>query len=345
MEEYDMTTITKGRHTEEAVLKATRGMAVLVINILLTLAGIAAFIYGVYVLASYGSGPLGIALIVAGALYSFVVGPLVFCGLKILKPNEALVLTLFGRYYGTLKGAGFFWVNPFCAAVNPAAGTTNPATAAPVTTALTSMENLSALFGGGSRKISLKAMTLANDRQKINDQMGNPVIISTVVIWKVINTAKAVFDVDNYKEFLSIQCDSALRNIVSLYPYDSAGSDNEQSLRGSSTEIAQKLKDEIQAKVEVAGLEITEARITHLSYAEEIAAAMLQRQQASAVVDAKQMIVEGAVGIVEMALRKLGENEVIHLDEERKAAMVSNLLVVLCGSKDIQPVVNSGSIY
>jgi len=188
-------------------------------------------------------------------------------------------------------------------------------------------------------------MTLNNDKQKINDQLGNPIIIGIVVIWRVINTAKAVFNVDNYKEFLSIQCDSALRNIIRLYPYDNPGKDNEESLRGSSLEVAEKLRNEIQSKVDVAGLEIIEARITHLSYSEEIAAAMLQRQQASAIIDARKLIVEGAVGMVEMALARLSEHETVHLDEERKASMVSNLLVVLCGNRDAQPVVNSGSLY
>jgi regulator of protease activity HflC (stomatin/prohibitin superfamily) len=267
-----------------------------------------------------------------------------FPGLKILKPNEALVLTLFGRYYGTLKEAGFYWVNPFCIAINPAsapAGTTP--SGVPITASVTS-GNIRITIGG-NRKVSLKAMTLSNEKQKINDRLGNPIIIGIVVIWRVLNTARAVFDVDNYKEFLSTQCDSALRNIVRLYPYDTAGSNNEESLRGSSMEVAEKLRAEIQSKVEFAGLEIIEARITHLSYSEEIAAAMLQRQQASAIIDARQMIVEGAVGMVEMALAKLGEDDIVKLDEERKAAMVSNLLVVLCGNKDAQPVVNSGSIY
>ena len=198
------------------------------------------------------------------------------------------------------------------------------------------------------KKISLKAMTLNNEKQKINDKLGNPIIIGIVVIWRVTNTAKAVFNVDNYKEFLSIQCDSALRNVVRLYPYDiSEDGDGveEKSLRGSSQEIADILKEEIQKKVEIAGLEISEARITHLAYAPEIAAAMLQRKQASAIIDARKLIVEGAVGMVEMALNKLGENDIVTLDEERKAAMVSNLLVVLCGNKDAQPIVNSGSIY
>ena len=235
-------------------------------------------------------------------------------------------------------------MNPFVTAVNPAA---KPAQVKDNSSQ--SINNLSQMTGAvaesGSKKISLKAITLNNEKQKINDQLGNPIIIGIVVIWKVINTTKAVFNVDNYEEYLSIQCDSALRNIVRLYPYDVPGDDNESSLRGSSQEVADKLKAEIQEKVEIAGLEIIEARITHLSYAPEISAVMLQRQQASAIIDARQMIVEGAVGMVEMALAKLNENEIVQLDEERKAAMVSNLLVVLCGNKDAQPIVNSGSLY
>jgi regulator of protease activity HflC (stomatin/prohibitin superfamily) len=195
------------------------------------------------------------------------------------------------------------------------------------------------------RAVSLKAETLNNDQQKINDKLGNPVIIGVVVIWRVVNTAKALFNVENYREFLSIQCDASLRNIAREYPYDTPGEESELSLRGSSQEVAGKLRREIQDKVEQAGLEILEARITHLSYAPEIAAAMLQRQQAAAIVDARQLIVEGAVGMVEMALAKLNENEIVKLDEERKATMVSNLLVVLCGNRDVQPVVNSGTLY
>jgi regulator of protease activity HflC (stomatin/prohibitin superfamily) len=179
----------------------------------------------------------------------------------------------------------------------------------------------------------------------VNDELGNPVEIGIVVIWRVVNTAKAVFNVDNFKAFLSIQCDSALRNIARRYPYDLATGGEEMSLRGSSQEVADKLKAELQSRVENAGLEIIEARITHLAYAPEIAAVMLQRQQASAIIDARKMIVEGAVGMVEMALAKLNENDIVHLDEERKAAMVSNLLVVLCGNRDAQPIINSGSIY
>lgn len=196
-------------------------------------------------------------------------------------------------------------------------------------------------------------MTLNNNVQKINDCLGNPVEIGIAVMWRVTDTAKAVFNVDNYKEYLSLQCDSALRNIVRNYPYDIAprvdttgdGVADEGSLRGSSEVIVAKIRDEIQSKVGEAGLEIIDARITYLAYATEIAAAMLQRQQAVAIVDARTMIVEGAVGMVEMALERLNEKELVELDEERKAAMVSNLMAVLCGSHDAQPVVNAGSLY
>ena len=330
--------------SEEIELKAKNGMACMVLNILATLAANTAFVFGVLFVELWGNAALGALLLIVGGLYGFIVGPVLFIGLRVLKPNEALVVTLFGRYYGTLKGAGFFWVNPFCGAVIPAAASSTVSQVAE-TVAGAAAAAKSAATAGLSKKISLKTMTLNNEKQKINDHLGNPIIIGIVVIWKVVNTAKAVFDVDNYKEFLSIQCDSALRDIVRLFPYDSVGSDNEKSLRGSSNEVAAKLRDEIQSKVDVAGLEILEARITHLSYSEEIAAAMLQRQQASAIIDARQMIVDGAVGMVEMALEKLSAHNIVTLDEERKAAMVSNLLVVLCGNKDAQPIVNSGSIY
>jgi regulator of protease activity HflC (stomatin/prohibitin superfamily) len=280
-------------------------------------------------------------------------------GLKVLKPQEALVLTLFGKYVGTLKGEGFYFVNPFCTAVNPAAKTklnqSGDVDGGQTAKAIT-------LFSTGSnsnsveltnKKISLKIMTLSNNRQKINDCLGNPVEIGIAVMWRVVDTCKAVFDVDNYKEYLSLQCDTALRNIVRLYPYDVSpnvdttgdGIADEGSLRGSSEVVAARIREEIQNKVEAAGLEIIEARITYLAYAPEIAAVMLQRQQASAIIDARKMIVDGAVGMVEMALDRLNEGGMVQLDEERKAAMVSNLLVVLCGNHDAQPIVNSGSLY
>ncbi|MDR3147217.1 MAG: SPFH domain-containing protein [Treponema sp.] len=326
---------------EEFTPRYTSGMLVLVMNSLAMIVTIGLFILGIIRLEG-GGGALWVTLVVVSSLYYGVVGPVIFVGLKILKPNEALVLTLFGTYTGTLKGAGFFFVNPFSVAINPDA---RPSTLVTQADAGRGRANVTTQVQFSNKKISLKAMTLNNDLQKINDQLGNPIIIGIVVIWRVVNTAMAVFNVENFKEFLSIQCDSALRNIVRLYPYDASGNDDEKTLRSSSQEIAEKLKREIQEKTVIAGLEIIEARITHLAYAPEIAAAMLQRQQASAIIDARQMIVEGAVGMVEMALDKLGKREIVHLDEERKAAMVSNLLVVLCGNRDAQPVVNSGSLY
>jgi regulator of protease activity HflC (stomatin/prohibitin superfamily) len=278
-------------------------------------------------------------------------------GLKVLKPQEALVLTLFGEYIGTLKGAGFYFVNPFCTSVNPAAktrlGQSGDVDDSDRKGRITIMQGSTSEAQQTNKKISLKAMTLSNAKQKVNDVLGNPVEISVAVIWRVTDTAKAVFNVDNYKEYLSLQCDSAVRDIVKIYPYDVApgidttgdGKADDGSLRGSTTVVAERIRAMIQEKVKDAGLEIIEARITYLAYAPEIAAVMLQRQQASAVIDARKMIVDGAVGMVEMALDRLKENGTVELDEERKAAMVSNLLVVLCGNHDAQPVVNSGSLY
>ena len=285
----------------------------------------------------------------------FVFSLLVLCiawfpllGLRVLKPQEALVLTLFGRYYGTIRGDGFYWVNPFCSSINPAAKTQLNQSGDVKTT-------LNAVSASGlvNNKLSLKLMTLNNNRQKINDRLGTPVEIGIAVTWSIEDTAKAVFNVENFKEYLSLQCDASLRNIVRIYPYDVAqgvdttgdGIADEGSLRGSSEIVADRIRQEIQDRVAIAGLRIHEARITYLAYAPEIAAAMLQRQQASAIIDARKMIVDGAVGMVELALERLKENNTIELDEERKAAMVSNLLVVLCGNHDAQPVVNSGTLY
>lgn len=342
---------------EEKILQTKKnGMAMLLLTLLGYVIAIAAFVYGIV----QDSTVLGVILIIAAVIYA-VIGIFLFCGLKVLKPQEALVLTLFGDYIGTLKGQGFYWVNPFCTAVNPAAGT-KLSQSGDVNSGESAM---AAMFKGGntqnaqaavetaSKKISLKMMTLNNSRQKINDCLGNPVEIGIAVIWRVTDTAKAVFNVDNYKEYLSLQCDSALRNVVRIYPYDVApnvdttgdGIADEGSLRGSSEIVAKRIQDEIQKKVTNAGIEIVEARITYLAYAPEIAAVMLQRQQASAIIDARKMIVDGAVGMVEMALDRLSENKVVELDDERKAAMVSNLLVVLCGNRDAQPIVNSGSLY
>ena len=338
---------------KEIVLTGKRkGMAVL-------LGIIALYVLAILGILAFCAQPWGatVALLVLSILV-LALGWIPICGLKVLKPQEALVLTLFGRYIGTLKGEGFYFVNPFCTAVNPAAKTKLNQSAdvdggkSGLQAALNAA-NQAASAETLSKKVSLKIMTLNNARQKINDCLGNPIEIGIAVMWRVTDTAAAVFNVDNYKEYLSLQCDAALRNIVRIYPYDVApgidttgdGQADEGSLRGSSEVVAGRIRDEIQAKVTDAGLEILEARITYLAYAPEIAAVMLQRQQASAIIDARKMIVEGAVGMVEMALERLSENHTVELDEERKAAMVSNLLVVLCGNRDAQPVVNSGSLY
>ena len=331
--------------TEKTLNNRKNGMVVLLLLVLVYVASVVLFIFGV----SYDILPLTLISCVW-----FVFGWIFFLGLKVLKPQEALVLTLFGKYVGTLKNSGFYFVNPFCTAVNPAAGTKlNQSGDVKVLGAKQSSGGADVSVDIPTKKISLKIMTLNNNRQKINDCLGNPVEIGIAVMWRVVDTAKAVFNVDNYKEYLSLQCDSALRNIVRIYPYDIApnvdttgdGIADEGSLRGSSEVVAARIKDEIQDKVSEAGIEILEARITYLAYAPEIAAVMLQRQQASAIIDARKMIVDGAVGMVEMALERLSENRIVDLDDERKAAMVSNLLVVLCGNHDAQPVVNSVSLY
>lgn len=347
------------KHVEEKIIQTKRNGLPILFGILAmyAVAIIGVVISGVvldHLGSSFSHLPLKIFFTLAMVLCMLVItfGWILFCGLKVLKPQEALVLTLFGNYIGTLKDDGFYFVNPFCSSVNPASHTK-----------LSQSGDVNNVNGAGrsaattqeapSKKISLKIMTLNNSRQKINDCLGNPVEIGIAVTWRIVNTAKAVFNVDNYKEFLSLQCDSALRNIVRIYPYDVAqgidttgdGVADEGSLRGSSEIVAARIRDEIQERVHEAGIEIIEARITYLAYAPEIAAVMLQRQQASAIIDARKMIVDGAVGMVEMALDRLHENHTVELDEERKAAMVSNLLVVLCGNHDAQPVVNSGSLY
>ena len=335
---------------EEKILKGKKnGMLVLFLSILLYIAEFVGLILG----ASMEQGVVA-TLLMAVSVVGLCVTWMLWLGLKVLRPQEALVLTLFGKYVGTLKEAGFYFVNPFCSAVNPASRThLNQSGDVKTVNTKNEANGYASYQEATTKKISLKIMTLNNNRQKVNDCLGNPIEIGIAVTWRITDTAKAVFNVDNYKEFLSLQCDSALRNIVRIYPYDVApnvdttgdGVADEGSLRGSSEIVANRIKEEIQKRVEEAGIEIVEARITNLAYATEIAAVMLQRQQASAIIDARKMIVDGAVGMVEMALERLNENGVVELDEERKAAMVSNLLVVLCGNHDAQPVVNSGSLY
>lgn len=248
---------------------------------------------------------LGIAGVLA--LLGFVLS---IPGYFTVQPNQARVLLLFGRYVGTVREVGFHWTNPFRT----------------------------------KKSVSLRAHTLNGDRLKVNDRSGNPIEIAAVVVWRVRETAQAVFDVEDYVDFVKIQSETAVRHLASTHPYD-GGTDEEPSLRGSADAVAKELQAELQARLEMAGVDVLEARLAHLAYAPEIAGAMLRRQQAAAIIAARQRIVEGAVGMVEMALDHLAKREVVHLDDERRAAMVSNLLVVLCSEQAAQPVVNSGTLY
>jgi len=272
-----------------------------------------------------GYGMVAICLtLLAGAILSFTfrfIGfgicllPLflfIIRGFLILNPNEATVLILFGTYKGTVKASGFHWVNPFY------------------------IRNY----------ISLRARNLNGQSLKVNDKIGNPVEIAAIIVWQVMDTAKASFEVDDYTKYVNIQSEAAVRHLASICPYDNFEEENaEITLRGGSEKVNSLLENELSERLAPAGIKVMEARISHLAYAQEIAGAMLRRQQATAVVAARRLIVEGAVGMVEMALAKLSEREIVHLDEERKAAMVSNLLVVLCGDKEVSPVVNTGTLH
>jgi regulator of protease activity HflC (stomatin/prohibitin superfamily) len=252
----------------------------------------------------------GQAPLVAVFLVSLLGALIALTGLFFINPNEAKVLQLFGEYIGTARDAGFFWANPLYS----------------------------------KRRISLRVISVEVGKLKVNDLDGNPVEIAAIVVWKVVDTAQAVFEVDNYPEYVRVQGESAVRTLASRYPYD-AHDDAVLSLRGNTQQVAEHLQKELDERVHLAGVKVLEARISHLAYAPEIAQAMLQRQQAGAIIAARQKIVDGAVGMVEMALERLSRNQVVVLDEERKAAMVSNLLVVLCSERNTQPVVNAGSLY
>ncbi len=337
--------ITSNPALTERILTPKSGWTALFLSVIAYIASIGLLI-GAAFLMEAEVWAAGVPLRIFSILY-LCLGWVWFLGLKVLKPNEALVLTLFGKYIGTVKTEGFYYVNPFCQAVNPAAeaGTQtvsrdNPALG---NGNLGVNVNLNGAAVAVNRKVSLKAITHDNPKQKINDEEGNPIEVGIIVIWRVRDTAKAVFLVDNYKMFLSTQADSVLRDVVRCYPYDAPA--EMPSLRSSSAAIAAQLCEELQARVDFAGLEVLEARITHLAYAPEIAAAMLQRQQATAIIEARQKIVDGAVGMVEMALEKIDAGQLCNLDDERKAQMVSNLLVVLCGNRDAQPIVNTGTLY
>jgi regulator of protease activity HflC (stomatin/prohibitin superfamily) len=333
---------------KEKELRPGNGFMMLFMLIIWTVAATVAFVVGV-VFFTEERALAGGLLVGAGTLGWCIFG-LMFAGLKIVRPNEARIFTLFGIYHGTVKTAGFHYVNPFCVSFSPSYNAAKAEAAQRVAEAA-KQGRMELAAVGMPKTISLKTQTLDNQKQKVNDVLGNPIIIGAVVIWHVDDPTEAVFAVENYQEYLSIQTDSTIRNVARLYPYDIFTDDEfddgvkEKTLRGSALEIADTMRVERQKRVDNAGIVIEEVRITHLAYAEEIAAAMLQRQQASAIIAARQKIVDGAVGMVKMAIDKLSEDNVIVLDEERKAAMVSNLLVVLCGNRDAQPVINSGTLY
>lgn len=328
---------------KEKTVKSLNGYTALVVVILALIISLAGAIY-LFVISSSDNTIVDIPLFIT-ALVLVVIHCLLyilFAGFKALKPNDAYVFTLFGKYYGTLKESGFYFVNPFVSAMDGTSGQNSNGISVPK-----SADEILKTAKLKPRTISTKIQTLVNDTQKVNDKLGNPIVIGAIVVWKVSNPTMAVFNVNNYSQFLSSQADSIIRNVARLYPYDDIdeNSNDELTLRGSSVEIASRMKIELQESVQDAGLEIIEVRINQLSYSSEIAAAMLQRQQAVAIIAARQKIVEGAVSMVQMALDSLSEKEIVNLDEERKAQMVSNLLVILCGNKDAQPIINSGTIY
>jgi len=284
------------------------GLGRLFLGILLLLGSIAGIIFG-GILCAHQRADVGGTLIVLGVL-GIPGAVLVFCGLVLVNPNQSKVVTLFGNYKGTLRKDGFFWVNPFSL----------------------------------RRPISLRARNFNSDKLKVNDLRGNPIEIGAVVVWRVADTAQAAFDVEDFESYVQVQTESALRHMASQHPYDSPH-DTEVSLRGSSDTVNAELQTELTTRLQRAGIEVLEGRLSHLAYAPEIAGAMLQRQQAEAIIDARTRIVEGAVGMVHLALEQLKKHDVVELDEERKAQMVSNLLVVLCSERGTQPVLNAGTIY
>lgn len=340
--------------TEEKILKPIKGFVALFLIIVFILASIGLMILGGILIDEYDSYVLGGVSLGLGILLC-IASSISFAGLKVINPNEAMVLSLFGKYIGTIYENGFWYVNPFASAIYPQAKIAEAKNARLQAYAgKKSQAEVSASEAAiaSAKKVSTKVCTFVNGNQKVNDKLGNPVEVSAIVIWKVVNATKAVLNVDYYKEYLSNQTDSTIRNVARLYPYDIIDDEddekdeiNEKTLRGSATIIAEEMKKELASKVEDAGIEIVEVRLNQIAYAPEIAAAMLQRQQAIAVIAARKKIVEGAVTMVEMALDKLKEDDVVDLDEERKAQMVSNLLVVLCSSKEANPILNAGSIY
>jgi regulator of protease activity HflC (stomatin/prohibitin superfamily) len=323
---------------KEREVRVTSGWPMLPLNLLLLLGGPALFIWSIAAGVKEQNHPFWLWFVVG--LLTFVTGIVMLFGFFTLQPNESRVLVLFGEYRGTVKVSGFHWGNPFYSN-GPSAGTqAGMASAAKATdkpTAAPAKKH-------PRNKISLRARNLNGDRLKVNDKRGNPIEIAAVVVWRVSDTAQAMFDVDDCEHYVTVQSESAVRHLASQYAYDH-GEENEVTLRSGVEEVSQALTRELQERLSKAGVLVEEARLTHLAYAPEIAQAMLRRQQAEAVIAARQKIVHGAVSMVEMALKDLADRHVLQLDDERKAAMVSNLMVVLCGESEVHPVVNTGTLY
>ena len=326
----------------EREVHALSGWIMLVVNIALLIGAIVFFISTVGAGARHEIAPSTVALRVIGSIVWLVAAIVSFSGHFTLQPNQARLLILFGSYKGTVRRSGFYWANPFYSRFR---GRIRSEAAPGEQKAPTSI-NIGRQVGLGykSTKISLRAHNFNSEKLKVNDKRGNPVEIAAVIVWRVDDTAQAAFDVEDYKSYVQVQSEAAIRSIASAYAYDH-GEEQEVTLRGGGDDVALELKKELGHRLAKTGVVVDEARLTHLAYAPEIASAMLRRQQAEAVIAARSKIVVGAVSMVEMALRELERSDVVKLDEERKAAMVSNLLVVLCGTEEASPVINTGTLY
>jgi regulator of protease activity HflC (stomatin/prohibitin superfamily) len=326
---------------QERVVTLTNGWLVLPVAIGLVLGGIGLLIYSIGHGVNHGGLPVW-SLFALSLLMEFG-GILLFPGFFTLQPNEARVLLLFGAYKGTVRHSGFHWGNPFYSNSGRSTGVSRIAEFQ-ARVASEKSGNPVAPRASARHKISLRARTMNGERLKVNDKRGNPIEIAAIVIWRVQDTAQASFDVDDYEKYVQTQSESALRHLASCYSYDH-GEENEITLRSGVEEVSQALRTELQERLAKAGVAVEEARLTHLAYAPEIAQAMLRRQQAEAVIAARKKIVHGAVSMVDMALKELAEKQVVQLDDDRRAAMVSNLMVVLCGESEVHPVVNTGTLY
>jgi len=333
-----MNTKTLKSANNEEQAGAVNGWMMLFANLALVIGAVVWFVR-IIVNAASANDPTVLWWLMAAILLE-VLGIILLCGHFTLQPNEARVLILFGAYRGTVRTSGFWWANPFYARARGRI----PLPPGSVSSETAKGMGSSGLYRSLSAKISLRARNFNSEKLKVNDKRGNPVEIAAVVVWRVEDTAKAAFDVDDYESYVHIQSESAIRHIASLYAYD-RGEEHEPTLRESADEVAAAMQKELQERLDKAGVVIEETRLTHLAYAPEIAQVMLRRQQAEAVIAARQKIVHGAVSMVDMALRELAEKEVVKLDDERKASMVSNLLVVLCGEAEVSPVINTGTLY